>query len=401
MSMKSKYYVKLFGEFSISDGEFTITDQANRSKKVWTLLEYILVHRDRVISQKELTDLLWAGGDTKDPINTLKVLMHRVRTFLKELGEDGAQLILYKKGGYGWNPDVKCTLDTEEFEKACQKAEQTAEESEKLEHLLKAIGLYEGEFLQKNASEPWVMELSHKYSVKYLQAATEAAEILYALGRYDELISLCREVIRYQPYEENFYLYLLKGLIETKQTILALEEYHHVSELFFRQFGITPSDELTALYKEVVKTTSATELNLEVIREKLVEESAPGCFYCEFEFFKMIYRLESRSVARTGQSVYIGLMSIMNEAGDGVPNQKIVNRTMDGLKTVITRSLRRGDVFTRYSLNQYLIMLPTTTFETSNMVLERIQKAYRREFPGSPVKLQYSTLPVTPQELEK
>ena len=104
--MKSKYYVKLFGEFSISDGEFTITDQANRSKKVWTLLEYILVHRDRVISQKELTDLLWAGGDTKDPINTLKVLMHRVRTFLKVLGEDGAQLILYKKGGYGWNPDV-------------------------------------------------------------------------------------------------------------------------------------------------------------------------------------------------------------------------------------------------------------------------------------------------------
>lgn len=399
--MKNRFTVKMFGEFSISDGEHTITDQANRSKKVWNLLEYILANRDRMLPQKELVELLWSGEDTKDPINTLKVLMHRVRTMLKEFGEDGAQLIIFKKGSYGWNPEVKCSLDTEEFTAACTTAEQTADETEKLELLLKAVSLYEGEFLQKNAAEPWVMELSRSYSGTYLRAAAEAAEILYGLGRFHELITLCQSVVGLFPYEEAFYLYLLQGLVETKQTNQALEEYHKISELFFREFGITPSEKLTAIYKEVVKTTSTMELDLEVIREKLTEEPAPGCFYCEFEFFKMIYRLESRSVARTGQSIYIGLMSVMNETGDALPNQKLMNRVMDGLKTVITRSLRRGDIFTRYSLNQYLIMLPTTTFETSGMVLERIKKAYRREFPNLSVTLRCSTLPVKPQELEK
>ena len=108
--------------------------------------------------------------------------------------------------------------------------------------------------------------------------------------------------------------------------------------------------------------------------------------------------MEARSASRTGQSVYIGLMTVMNAAGDALPNQKTMNRVMDALHDTIRRTLRRGDIFTRYSLNQYLIMLPTTTFETSGMVMERIKKAYRREFPNTPVLLKYSTTPVTPNE---
>ena len=78
--MNSYYEITMFGEFTISNGKEMITDQANRSKKVWTLLEYLIVHRQRAVTQKELIDLLWPGNDTKDPINTLKVLMQRVRS---------------------------------------------------------------------------------------------------------------------------------------------------------------------------------------------------------------------------------------------------------------------------------------------------------------------------------
>ena len=141
------------------------------------------------------------------------------------------------------------------------------------------------------------------------------------------------------------------------------------------------------------------EMNLEIIKEKLAEEPSAGCFYCEFEFFKAIYRLEARSAARTGQSVYIGLLTLMNASGNDLPNQKTMNRVMDALYSTIRRTLRRGDIFTRYSLNQYLIMLPTTTFETSNMVMERLKRAYRKEFPNTPVQLIGRTTPVTPDEL--
>ena len=225
--------------------------------------------------------------------------------------------------------------------------------------------------------------------------------MLFEQHRHTELISLCRHVIKFNPYEETFYLYLLKALVKTQQADKAQEEYRHISELFFREFGITPSEELTAIYKEVVETSHMPEMNLEIIKEKLTEEPTEGSFYCEFEFFKTIYRLEARSASRTGQSVYIGLMTVMNAKGDDLPNQKTTNRVMDALHETIRRSLRKGDIFTRYSLNQYLIMLPTTTYETSNMVMERIKKAYRREFPNTPVLLRCSTTPLTPDELKK
>ena len=398
--MKANYEITMFGEFTISNGKEIITDQANRSKKVWTLLEYLIVHRDRAVTQKELVDLLWPGSDTKDPINTLKVLMHRVRTLLDELGADsGKKMIYYKSGSYGWNDELKCVIDTEEFEAILQRSEE-AEADKRLDHLLQAIRLYHGDFLHKNATEPWIVQLSGVYKAKFLQAASEAAEMLFNQYRYTELISLCRHVIKFNPYEETFYLYLLKALIKTQQADKAQEEYRHISEMFFREFGITPSEDLTALYKEVVETSHMPEMNLEIIKEKLVEVPTEGSYYCEFEFFKTIYRLEARSAARTGQSVYIGLLTLMNGAGDDLPNQKTMNRVMDALHETIRRSLRRGDIFTRYSLNQYLIMLPTTTYETSGMVMERIRKAYRREYPNTPVTLKYSTTPITPDELQ-
>lgn len=397
--MKNGYEITMFGEFTISNGKNIISDQSNRSKKVWTLLEYLIVHRDRAVKQKELVDLLWAGDNTKDPINTLKVLMHRVRTLLDELGKDsGKKMIYYKSGAYGWNDELECSVDTDHFKKALENA--GAQEGEKkLDFLLQAIHLYAGDFLQKNGSEPWIMQLSGQYKAAFLSAASEAAAILFAQEHYNELIDVCRHVIKLNPYEEEFYVYLLKALIKTQQIDKAQEEYHQISELFFRQFGIMPSDELTALYKDVVETSHVPEMNLEIIKEKLSEEPSEGSYFCEFEFFKTIYRLEARTAARTGQSVYIGLVTLMNAAGDDLPNQKTMNRVMDSLHDTIRRTLRKGDIFTRYSLNQYLVMLPTTTFETSNMVMDRVKKAYRREFPNTPVMLRCSTTPLTPDEL--
>ena len=50
--------VNMFGEFSLTYGGATIDDSGSRSKKLWTLLEYLLVFRDREITQNELIELL-------------------------------------------------------------------------------------------------------------------------------------------------------------------------------------------------------------------------------------------------------------------------------------------------------------------------------------------------------
>lgn len=401
--MGVKFRVTMFGEFSIEYGESFITDQSNRSKKVWTLLEYLIVHRKRFVSQDELIELLWSESNSRDPINTLKVLMHRVRATLNELDfENSRQMILYSHGAYGWNPEFECETDVDEFQRLIRQSElETENDDRRLELLLKVQEIYKGHFLQKKATETWVIPLASYYRSLYTKVIQDASALLFRQKKFEKLVDLCRRAIIFEPYDEKLYIYLIQALIQTGQMDKALELYHTVSELFLREFGISPSEELSALYKEVVKTVKSPEMNIEAIKAKLDEsDNVVGCYFCEYEFFKMVYRLQARTVARTGEVIFIILLSISDANDSGVPTQKILNRGMDALKATIQCNLRSGDLFTRYSVNQFLVMLPLSSEGTVNMVAQRIMRAFRKDYPNIPVHLRYSAQQLTPKGMK-
>lgn len=399
--MRPHLNITMFGEFSITDGKTIVTDQMNRSKKIWTLLGYLILHRDHSIACSELIDLLWTEKESKDPSNALKVLIHRARQILEPLQPDAdTPFILYSQERYGWNTQIPAYIDTDQFENAIKHAADARSAEEKLSFLMNAVLLYKGEFLKKNVSEAWVVHTANYYSTKFLKVAAEAAELLFLLKRYDELIELCNKALTHAPYDEVFYVYLLKALVRTNQMQKAMEQYQQISELFFREFGITPSEELTAIYKEIVKKNHAPEMNLEIIKNKLQEDAAEGALFCEYEMFKLFYHLKARSASRTGESCYIGLLSVLNPAGTNLPAKKLLNHAMDALCLTIRKSLRRGDILTRYSVNQFLLLLPGTTFETSNLVLRRVISHFRKDFPNLSVVLRHASQPVTPQELQ-
>ena len=397
--MNDTIKINMLGEFSIGYGGKFINDQFNRSKKLWTLLEYIIYFRKREVSQNELIDLLWPEGDEiGNPANTLKTLLYRVRAMVEELGfEDGSQLIVYRRGTYAWNPPIPCEIDIEMFDDLCNIIE-TADISkeERLAHMLKAIEIHKGDFLPKSELESWVVPINTYYRSQYVKLVTKTIELLQEADRDEDIINICQKAIIIDPYEEFFHHNIINSLVNIGKQQQALSHYGYVMELFFNKFGITPSEDLTTLYKKVVKTSNHTEFDLRVIKDNLQEEHVGGgCFFCEYEFFKNIYQLEARTAARTGQSVFLCLISVSGISNKKL-DQKLLNKTMEKLKGVISSSLRSGDVFTRYSVSQYLTMIPTTNYENGNMVMQRILKAFRKENPKSPVILKYTLQPLSP-----
>ncbi len=380
----------------------TVNYHANRSKKLWTILEYLITFRDREISQNELIELLWPEDDIENPANTLKTLLHRVRAIVDELDAgDSKDIIRYRRGAYAWVPRIKCEIDVEKFDNYFKEAYASGISPEdKLKKLLLANELYKGDFLPKSSLDQWVIPISAYYRSQYIKMVSDAAELLNAAGKYEEIVKLCQEAVVIDPYEEHLHLCLIRALVATGKQQQAMKHYDYVNELFFSKFGINPSEELSSLYKEIVKTTKSTELDLNIIKDSLREhELSCGCFYCEYEFFKNVYQLEARSAARTGNVVFLGLMTITDARGNKPPLKQI-NRNMDKLKETIQHSLRRGDVFTRYSVSQYLIMLPTSTYENGDMVMQRISRAFRKENPKAPVFLKYALQPLTPIGIE-
>jgi DNA-binding SARP family transcriptional activator len=396
---KSAIKVNMLGEFTISNaaGTVAISDQNNRSKKVLTLLEYLIAFRTREISQAELIELLWPDDTSEEPVNTLKTLLHRARSAMDDMEPGmGKTAILCRRGTYAWNNALTTTVDAEEFEMHCRAAA-ASEEEVRLAHLLRAIRLFRGDFLPKSGGELWAVPISTYYHTMYLNAVHEAVEILAGQARFEEIIGICQHAIEIDPYDEQLHMAMIQTLMAAGMQQRAMEHYTQVTELYLNKFGINPSADLTALYKEIVKANKSTEMNLHIIRDELKEtEAEQGAFFCEYEFFKDIYRLQARSAARSGGVVQIALITAMDSAGHRL-SQKQMAVTMTRLQEMIRASLRNSDVFSRFSVSQYLIMLPSASMEDSDMVLQRISGNFRREYPHMNVLFHYSSLPMEPK----
>lgn len=390
--------VHMLGEFSLTYQGKTINDQSSRSKKLWILLEYLITFREKELSQNDLIDLLWPDDEIANPANTLKTLLHRARAAIAELGFSGGKdLIVSRRGTYAWNTEIPLWVDTDAFDDACRASAASEDPAEKLRRMQEAIQLYRGDFLPKSSLEPWAVPICAYYHAQYIKIVHEALELLEQAKRYDEIISICQQAVVVDPYDEAFHHALILALANTGNHQAAMQHYDYVTELFFNQFGVTPSDALTSLYREIVKTDNALEMDLGQIKHGLAEtEKADGAFYCEYEFFKDIYKLNSRSCARNGQVIQLALLTLLDHNGEPL-GKKALNLNMERAKACIGSSLRRGDIYSRYSISQYLLMLPSASYENGENVVNRIVRAYRRQYPKADVSIHYKLLPLDPE----
>lgn len=390
--------VKMLGEFSIAGEGGQIDDGGNRSRKVWLLLAYMIYNRRRTIPQEELVGLLWGEEEgSANPLNALKTMFHRVRATLNQLDPGAGHALIIRKGGnYAWNTEVPIVFDVDEFDALCRSAAAAPDETGRLASMLKALSLYQGDFLSRLSSEPWVVPIAAYYHNIYIQAVLDALTLLQEQNRQREAADLCRKALNVEPYNEMLYRHLMQCLMDMQDQKGAVTVYEEMSELLFSNFGVMPADETRAIYREALRTVNERAVPLGMVREQLREqESEPGALFCEYDFFKVLYQAEARAVARSGDAVHVGLLSV-NGQGDKELSKRSLDRAMENLREQVRMGLRRGDIVSRCSVSQYILMLPQANYENSCMVCERIIKAFVRQYPHSPARLSYSVQPLEP-----
>lgn len=392
MGIDDKVIVRTLGNCSIACRDKIINDEAISSKKFWTALGYLVINRDRPIPQTELVSVLYPGDESYNPGNALKTLIHRIRRTLEGLEYiDSRKLILNVRGAYKWNSDIPCDIDLENFEHLCNRAFYTLmPDDDKIEYLLAALDIYKGDFLPMLRLEAWTTPISSKYKSKFRNALDNVIELLEKKGDFETLVSICRYALKIDPYDEHLYSCIIHGLVELGKNEEALNEYNHMSNLFYNQFGISPSNDLKKLYRDIIRSVKIVETDLSIIQDELSEDvDTAGAFFCEYEIFKDIYRLEVRASSRIGGSIHLGHLTLVAKPGK-YPSIKSLNHYMDKLKECIGLSLRRGDVFTRYSISQYIILLPANTYESALSVMRRVSKKFHSEYPRAPFNVDFS-----------
>lgn len=388
--------VQMLGQFTLRYGDRTISDSDDRSRRVWSLLAYMLYNHGRSFAQEELIRLYWSNSEkSADPGNALKSIFHRIRTALDKLQPGLGRLLIRRKAGrYFWNNAMPLSLDIEDFEAHFHAAEAAGDDDVRLAEYQAALALYAGDPLPRMTDEIWTIPIVAYYHSLYTRAAAGAIELLEKQERTAEAVALCRRAIHIEPYQEDLYEHLMRGLLRTGDMKGAMSVYEEMSEQLFAHFGVMPSETLRTLYRQATRTVNDRTLTMDEVCSQL-EEPAPhgGAMVCEYDFFKILYRFEARSIARNGHSANICLLSVSGKDGEMLARRSL-DPAMNNLQVLVQNNLRRGDVIARCSISQYIILLPQANYENSRMVADRLVSAFYRRYPHSPARLRYTVQPL-------
>ncbi len=389
--------VQMLGQFTLRYGDRTISDSDDRSRRVWSLLAYMLYNHGRSFAQEELIHLYWSNGEkSADPGNALKSIFHRIRTALDKLQPGLGRLLIRRKAGrYFWNNVMPLSLDIEDFEAHFHAAEAAGDDDVRLAEYQAALALYAGDPLPRMTDEIWTIPIVAYYHSLYTRAAAGAIELLEKQERTAEAVALCRRAIHIEPYQEDLYEHLMRGLLRTGDMKGAMSVYEEMSELLFAHFGVMPSETLRTLYRQATRTVNDRTLTMDEVCSQLAEPAPHGgAMVCEYDFFKILYRAEARSIARNGHSANICLLSVSGKDGEMLARRSL-DPAMNNLQVLVQNNLRRGDVIARCSISQYIILLPQANYENSRMVADRLVSAFYRRYPHSPARLRYTVQPLT------
>lgn len=381
-------YVYTLDRVCLRAGDTAISDDNTRSLKQWSVLCYLILHRDRSVSQAELIDNFWPEEDNRNPLSALKVLILRIRNLLEPLCENP---ILSQRGAYQWNPAIPCAVDAEIFEKLCQlAAHPDTPLDRRLELYREAISLYKGDLLPKQNGQQWVIPLTSRYRNCYSSAVKEYAALLQEAGLYEKMGQVALSACNLLPLDEQLHILVIRSYILQKKNADALEHYKKATKALYQTLGLPPSAELQAVYAEILSEEKDIEINLDTILSAMLPSAKhSGAFFCEYGIFRSVYQLEGRRISRSGGCLHIALMTL-TLSSETARKFSDLNTIMDLLQTEILSDLRQGDVVSRYSKSQFVIMLPGASLEDSGKVMDRIISSFYSKFPRTFFEISYT-----------
>lgn len=196
-------------------------------------------------TRADICQAFWPELSIDQAVNVFHVTKRRLH---KALGFD---VLLHEGNHYRVNPELDIQYDVLDFVEALVAGRSAPDAESAISAWQHAIDVYRGVYLQGH-DDPWVLARREDFRRGYLEALTELARARLEEGNLEHALGLFLRAVSEHPNREDLHREVIRLYGALGRRSEAAEHYQRLERNLREQFGIDPSPETQAAYKEVV-----------------------------------------------------------------------------------------------------------------------------------------------------
>lgn len=223
--------IHTLGRFSVLREGKALHPRGTAQGKPLSLLKALIAFGGRDVSEIQLIDALWPDAEGDAAHQVFRTTLHRLRQFL---GDEKA--IAVRDGSITLDAS-RCWVDVWAFERLAGKTQHITSTSE----VEKALNLYQGHFLAKEAEESWILPLRERLRSKFLRHVEQLGRQCEHAGAWEQAITCYRKGLETDPLAELLYQRLIACYQHQGRRVEALGVYQRCRTMFSALLGVEPS----------------------------------------------------------------------------------------------------------------------------------------------------------------
>ncbi|MBQ9589393.1 MAG: hypothetical protein IJR29_04335 [Butyrivibrio sp.] len=393
---KVKLNIQLFGGLAIIYDGKSISIGKNKTSKYIQLLEIVWLSDNQGVSKDNLVKILYDREEQSNINNSFNNLIYQMHKQLKKSGLPDGEYVVNKNGFFYTDDNIVVESDATCFMDYVKNARNADNDNEEIAYYKKAFELYKAELLPELSTQEWVI-------IKSIQLQKMYSECVVALGNYyskrkdyESMLRIYYKASELYP-DDEWQIGQINALIGLENYKEAYRVYNDTVRYYTDELGITPSNDLLECYDKMSRQVTNLPSKILQIRNdilekrELLDKNDKGAYDCSYPSFIDAYHILSRNMERSGQSVYMMLLTIVDYEGKIITNKSKLEFRSKLLQETISGTLRQGDTYCKYSSSQFLMLLVGTSKESCKIVFRRILSRYKM-LAGPRAEIDYSVL---------
>lgn len=217
-----------------------------KTSKSAELFSFLLIHKGRLVSRARIIEDIFGDMPIKNSETYLNTTVYQLRKLLDTYGLKGS---LYSDHKHYALDIAQISVDSITFEEGCKQL--GIIEDNNMDQALELEQLYHGDLFGERAF-PWARSEVERLSLLYTSLTHRLCGALLTRGDTQVAIRLLTKLTTHNELDEGTMKLHMRALALMKNTDALNRLYVQFRETLDRELGISPSNEVTALYHELI-----------------------------------------------------------------------------------------------------------------------------------------------------